>query len=148
MKLPKIKMGQRRPNLPLQGTPGKLRLPVPSGLWPPVAPELTRWASALPKPDGPQRALNSHHTSASIPHRSLPRSFAMQLCHQPGAMLSASSRPTARTAPVRIMSVISLMPTTLSCSISACRPRKPMLPGTSVIRPGIWTRTAGRLVTY
>jgi hypothetical protein len=29
-------------NPPLQGTPGKLRLPVPSGLRPPVAPELAR----------------------------------------------------------------------------------------------------------
>jgi len=30
------------PNPPLQGTPEKLRFPVPSGLRPPVAPELAR----------------------------------------------------------------------------------------------------------
>lgn len=32
-------------NPPLQGTPEKLRFSVPSGLRPPVAPELARWAS-------------------------------------------------------------------------------------------------------
>lgn len=36
-------------NPPLQGTPGKLRLPVPSGLLPLVAPELARWLPYDPR---------------------------------------------------------------------------------------------------
>ncbi len=36
---------RRTVNQPLQGTPEKLRFSGPSGLWPPVAPELARKAS-------------------------------------------------------------------------------------------------------
>jgi len=35
----------KTPNLSVNQTPGKLRLPVPSGLRPPVAGYLNRWTS-------------------------------------------------------------------------------------------------------
>ena len=44
---------------------------------------------------------------------------------------------------LRLQIIAALTPAALSCSIKACRPRKPMLPGTSVMMPGILTRISG-----